>query len=118
MQNTRGQYNHGQSEHLFCVYALLQNDIVDATGAKYEVSHDISFLRDKCKMIEQNRLCQSKDLFMKSMSDRWCGLNELAQNERNPWKEMYWRNEQSTMLEGLVTVNLMKAADSQLDRYT
>ncbi len=52
------------------------------------------------------------------MFDRSGGWNELEQNERNPGEDMYWRNDSSTELEGVVTVDLMKAADRQRDRYT
>lgn len=52
------------------------------------------------------------------MFDRLGGWNELEQNERSPGEDMYWRNDSSAELAGVVTVDLMKAADSQRDRYT
>lgn len=41
----------------------------------------------------------------------------MEQNERNSGWDMYWWNDLSSELEGAVTVDLMKAADRQEDRY-
>lgn len=52
------------------------------------------------------------------MFDSWGGWNDLEQNENNPWEDMNWRADLSTELEGVVTVDLMKAADRHRDRDT